>query len=113
MRVIEPDDVVLGQYIGYKYDPTIENIDSVTPTYACMSTSVNSPTWAGVPFILEAGKALNDRVCEVRLHFHRDIEHQEEALILRLQPKPSIYLTTTIKRPGFENATTATALSMD
>jgi len=55
------DDVYLGQYEGYTDDETIENKDSNTPTFAAVKLHVNTPRWQGVPFILKAGKALNER----------------------------------------------------
>lgn len=113
--VVGLNDVVLGQYDGYKADPTIVNRNTITPTYACVKTSVETSTWSGVPFILEAGKALNDRVCEVRLHFHSDSATKEVGggLILRLQPVPSLFLTANIKSPGFDSVSCQRSLNLD
>lgn len=72
LNAIEPigiDDVVLGQYEGYADDPTIENKDTNTPTYATIMLRVNTPRWRGVPFIMKAGKALNERKAEIRIQF--------------------------------------------
>ena len=48
LNAIKPltlDDVVLGQYEGYADDPTIENKDTNTPTFATLCFSVNTPRW--------------------------------------------------------------------
>ena len=72
LNAIKPltlDDVVLGQYEGYADDPTIENKDTNTPTFATLRFMVNTPRWHGVPFIMKAGKALNERKAEMRIQF--------------------------------------------
>lgn len=66
---IELEDVVLGQYEGYAEDPTIENKDTNTPTFAVIRLKINNPRWHGVPVILKAGKALNERKAEMRVQF--------------------------------------------
>ncbi|GAX20257.1 hexose-6-phosphate dehydrogenase [Fistulifera solaris] len=98
MPVLQPRDCLLGQYEGYSDDPTIADKDTRTPTYVCVRSFVNAPTWEGVPFVLEAGKALNERLCEARLFFRGN---GTSALVLRLQPQPAIFLSTNMKRPGF------------
>eukprot|EP00977_Amphora_coffeiformis_P027377 scaffold34607_cov177-Amphora_coffeaeformis.AAC.5 len=72
LNAIEPirlGDVVLGQYEGYADDPTIENKETNTPTFAMIRVMINTPRWHGVPFILKAGKALNERKAEMRVQF--------------------------------------------
>lgn len=72
LNAIEPirlEDVVLGQYEGYADDPTIENKETNTPTFATIRLFINTPRWHGVPFILKAGKALNERKAEMRVQF--------------------------------------------
>ena len=66
---IQLKDVVLGQYEGYADDPTISNKDTNTPTFATIHLRVNTPRWHGVPFIMKAGKALNERKAEMRIQF--------------------------------------------
>ena len=110
MPVLSPEDVLHGQYIGYKDDDTIENLETTTPTYVCMRSWVNTPTWEGVPFVLEAGKALDERVCEARLFFRGQ---GMNALVLRLQPQPAIFLTTNMKTPGFSEKPVSTHMGVD
>lgn len=69
MSEIELEDVVLGQYEGYTDDETIENKNTNTPTFAVVRLKINNPRWDGVPIILKAGKALNERKAEMRIQF--------------------------------------------
>lgn len=75
LQCIKPWDLsntVLGQYVsngvepGYSEDPTVPK-NSNCPTYACVVMYVNNPRWDGVPFIMKAGKALDNRRAEVRI----------------------------------------------
>lgn len=70
MRPLSIDDVVIGQYKshvkggvsypGYIDDKTVPN-DSLTPTFAAAALFIDNARWDGVPFLMKAGKALNDR----------------------------------------------------
>jgi glucose-6-phosphate 1-dehydrogenase len=73
MPAITSQDCLMGQYDGYSNDATIANKATSTPTYACVRTWVNNATWSGVPFLLEAGKALDEGLCEARLYLHHDL----------------------------------------
>jgi glucose-6-phosphate 1-dehydrogenase len=110
---IQLRDCLLGQYDGYKNDPSIENRETVTPTYAAVKLNVNTPTWEGVPFVLEAGKALDERLCEIRLHFKGSTESQPNALVMRLQPTPALYFCANLKKPGFSETPVSTHLGVD
>ncbi|KAH8830904.1 glucose-6-phosphate 1-dehydrogenase [Flagelloscypha sp. PMI_526] len=71
---IEQHDVLLGQYLsangkpGYLDDDTVPP-NSVCPTFAATTLWIHNPRWEGVPFILKAGKALNEAKVEVRIQF--------------------------------------------
>lgn len=112
---IKLEDCLLGQYNGYKLDPTIENKDTTTPTYACLKASINTPTWLGVPFIMEAGKALDERVCEARLYFRGGNAKNcnANALVFRLQPSPAVFFTSNMKTPGFTDTPVSTHIGVD
>lgn len=114
MDVLTVQDCLLGQYDGYSDDPTITDKDTCCPTYAALRCKINTPRWKGVPFILEAGKAMDDKLCEVRVRFRAAkglqsmramsksfIENGLPAeMVMRLQPDPSISLHVNIKSPG-------------
>ena len=104
--------VVLGQYEGYTDDPTITNKNSNTPTFATVCLYVNTPRWAGVPFILKAGKALDERKAEIRIQF-KDAPASaflfqgpcpRNELVIRIQPKEAIYMKTNLKSPWYRTA---------
>ncbi|KAL9685497.1 hypothetical protein QQ045_022947 [Rhodiola kirilowii] len=65
---IRDEEVILGQYVGYRDDPTVPD-NSNTPTFATMVLHIHNERWEGVPFILKAGKALNSRKAEIRIQF--------------------------------------------
>jgi len=110
MQVISLDDCLLGQYDGYADDPTIKNKDTNCPTYAALRCWIHTPRWEGTPFILQAGKALDEKLCEIRVQFKpattlasvqsfsKDIKSSE--LVLRLQPNPALELINNVKSPG-------------
>merc|ERR1719291_595925 len=116
------DDVFLGQYLGYTGDPTIANKNSNCPTFAAIRCFVDNPRWAGVPIIFKAGKALDERKAEIRVQFKdapaagtmfggSPVPRNE--LVIRVQPKESIYLKSNIKTPGFGSAPVQSELELD
>ena len=123
MKPIELDDILLGQYEGYSNDRTIQNKDTNCPTYCAMRCFINNERWNGVPFILQAGKALDEQLCEVRIRFrppkslyaiHKQAKKlQSNELVMRLQPQPSLEMVTNIKTPGLANSPFQTSLSMN
>ena len=68
-RRIDPADVVLGQFDGYRETAGVA-VRSKTPTYVAARLWVDTPRWKGVPFLLRTGK---------RMH----ASHQTVSLILR------------------------------
>lgn len=91
-------------------DPTIENKSTNTPTFATIRLRINTPRWTGVPFILKAGKALNERKAEMRIQFKdapaamflfQGVKCPRNELVMRMQPHEAVYLKTNVKSPGF------------
>ncbi len=132
---VRMEDVVLGQYVG---DPTAEDADarqgylddptvppgSVTPTYAAAALRINNERWEGVPFIVRAGKALNERKAEVRIQY-RDVPGNifaedgnpgagpvRNELVLRVQPGEAIYAKVMTKTPGMSFTMEETELDL-
>ena len=66
----EPKDVVRGQYVGYRKEPGVA-ADSDTETYTALRLEVDSWRWAGVPWIIRAGKGLKSTVTEAVVEFAR------------------------------------------
>ncbi|KAI3906101.1 hypothetical protein MKW98_018286 [Papaver atlanticum] len=116
---IKDEEVVLGQYEGYKDDPTVPN-DSNTPTFATVVLRIHNERWEGVPFVLKAGKALNSRKAEIRVQFKEvpgDIFKcmnwiGRNEFVIRLQPSEAMYMKLTVKQPGLEMSTTQSELDL-
>ncbi len=121
---IEPKDVIIGQYgasedgqkPGYLDDETVPK-GSRCPTFAAMVASVKNERWDGVPFIMKAGKALNQQKTEIRIQFKdvtsgifKDIPRNE--LVIRVQPDESVYLKMNSKLPGLTMQTAVTELDL-
>ncbi|EEF27894.1 glucose-6-phosphate 1-dehydrogenase, putative [Ricinus communis] len=115
---IKDDDVVLGQYEGYRNDSTVPD-NSNTPTFATVILHIHNERWEGVPFILKAGKALNSRKAEIRVQF-KDVpgdifkckKQGRNEFVIRLQPSEAIYMKLTVKQPGLEMATVQSELDL-
>lgn len=115
---ISDEEVVLGQYEGYKDDPTVSN-SSNTPTFATVVLHIHNERWEGVPFILKAGKALNSRKAEIRVQF-KDVpgdifkckKQGRNEFVIRLQPSEAMYMKLTVKKPGLEMSTIQSELDL-
>jgi glucose-6-phosphate 1-dehydrogenase len=95
MPVIRANDCLVGQYEGYTNTP--DTSQSRTPTYAMARLWINTSTWHGVPFYLEAGKALDQQRCEIRLQLRGN---HASALVFRIQPNPAVVLEMAVPSPN-------------
>jgi glucose-6-phosphate 1-dehydrogenase len=59
LRPIAPEDVVYGQYDGYRDEDGVA-ADSPTETLVAAQVSIDNWRWAGVPFYLRTGKRMAD-----------------------------------------------------
>ena len=65
IRSLNSEDVVLGQYEGYRSEVDIAE-KSQTPTYAALRLHIDNWRWRDVPFYVRAGKGLRARlICSV------------------------------------------------
>jgi glucose-6-phosphate 1-dehydrogenase len=64
LRPLQPNDVVRGQFKGYRNEPGVAP-DSKVETFAALRLSIDSWRWNGVPFYLRAGKCLPVTATEV------------------------------------------------
>ena len=63
IRPLSPEDLVRGQFIGYRNEEGVAT-DSTVETFAAVRLHVDSWRWDGVPFFIRAGKmtaGLDDR----------------------------------------------------
>jgi len=114
LKSVQPitlDECYLGQYEGYTDDPTITDKQSNTPTFAVVRCFVRTPRLDGIPFIVKAGKCLNERKAEIRIQFKSapaadfmfDDKCPRNELVIRMQPNEAIYMKTNVKAPGFSS----------
>jgi glucose-6-phosphate 1-dehydrogenase len=80
-----------GKQPAYLDDSTVP-AGSVTPTYACMKFFIDNPRWDGVPFIMKAGKALDNKKTEIRIQFKPAPGNLYTPLPLKYQQFVSIVL---------------------
>lgn len=65
---IAPADIVRGQYQGYLSEKGVSS-GSRTETYAAVRLRLDSWRWAGVPFVIRAGKAMAATATEALVEF--------------------------------------------
>ncbi len=117
LRNVKPltmTDFALGQYgakdadsKSYLDDEDVPS-DSRTPTFAACCMHIDNARWDGVPFLMRAGKALDERKTEIRIQFKpvpgalfnpvAGAENNE--LVIRVQPDEAIYVRIVSKVPG-------------
>ena len=103
----DPRRYVRGQYEGYR---EIEGVapDSNTETFVGLRLEIQNWRWSGIPFFIRAGKALAERVTEVRVILNnpppigiggRPTPETDE-IVLRIDPDPGTSILLEAKRPG-------------
>lgn len=127
LKAIAPltlEDTLLGQYgksedgkePAYTDDETVPN-NSRTVTFAALHLQIHNERWEGVPFILRAGKALDEDKVEIRIQF-KDVAKgifqsiPRNELVIRVQPEEAIYLKMNSKYPGLTTRTVITDLDL-
>ncbi|KAI7857716.1 glucose-6-phosphate dehydrogenase [Circinella umbellata] len=126
LRHVKPitlEDSLLGQYVasndkpGYKDDDTVPQ-DSICPTFATLVLWIENERWKKVPFILKAGKGLDNAKVEVRIQFKDTPKGSlyegavRDELVLRIQPGEAIYFKFNNKRPGLSQQIITTDLDL-
>ncbi len=71
IRPLAPEDVVRGQYRGYRDDPGVAPDSAGRDLRRRCACSIDSWRWAGVPFFIRAGKMLPVTATEVLVEFKR------------------------------------------
>ncbi len=98
---------LFGQYLGYAAHAGVQP-HSTTPTYALITCTIDTPRWQKVPFIIQAGKALDKQATEIKIVFKQPtcklstgcpIFHNE--LIIKIAPRGEFALSVNIKKPSY------------
>jgi glucose-6-phosphate 1-dehydrogenase len=69
-RTLGPRDVIRGMFDGYLDEPGVA-ADSDTETFVAARFEIDSWRWAGVPWIIRAGKGMAETVTEAVVEFNR------------------------------------------
>jgi glucose-6-phosphate 1-dehydrogenase len=101
---LEPADLVRGQVRGYRQEPGVSPHSQVE-TFAAVRLRVESWRWAGVPFLIRAGKTLPVTTTEVLVTLRQPpltnlAPGDTNYLRFRLSPEISLNLGARVKRPG-------------
>ena len=108
---LTPDDVVRGQFAGYRDEDGVAP-DSSVETFAAVKLHVDSWRWADVPFLIRAGKQLPATACEVLVELHHppqtvfDTPDDSTPNSFRFQLSPAVQLAlrARAKLPGEQMA---------
>jgi glucose-6-phosphate 1-dehydrogenase len=107
MRPLDPEQVVRGQFRGYREEEGVAAVSKVE-TFAALRLSIDTWRWAGVPFYLRAGKCLPITATEVMVVlkrpplpvFDRSEPARSNYFRFRLSPEVVIAAGARVKRPG-------------
>ncbi len=111
MRYMQPEDLVRGQYRGYRDEPGVAK-DSDVETFCALRLFIDSWRWEGVPWYLRSGKCLAKSVAEVLVELKPPPQRlfddsaprngRANYVRFRLAPKTEVGLAARVKRVGKE-----------
>lgn len=109
IKPLTPKHIVRGQFKGYHDEDGVAK-DSTVETFAAVKLAVDSWRWAGVPFLIRAGKQLPVTATEVYVEFKRPPQtvfdetsaKDPNAIRFTLSPQVEIALRARAKVPGEE-----------
>jgi len=111
MRPLTRDDLVRGQYAGYRQEPGVAK-NSDVETFCALRLFIDSWRWAGVPWYLRSGKYLADSATEILVELKPPPQSlfadsapaigRSNYLRFRLAPGAAIALAARVKLAGKE-----------
>ncbi|MFZ0247162.1 glucose-6-phosphate dehydrogenase [Candidatus Binatus sp.] len=111
MRPLKPDDLVRGQYAGYRNEPDVAK-NSDIETFCALRLSIDSWRWEGVPWYLRSGKFLAETATEVLVELKPPPQRlfadsapatgRTNYLRFRLSPSTAVALAARVKLAGRE-----------
>jgi glucose-6-phosphate 1-dehydrogenase len=114
VRPLDPEQVVFGQYEGYRDEEDVDG-DSKVETFVALQVHVDTWRWTGVPFYLRTGKAMAATGRKVTIGFrepplrmfplHDDgdgtaAEQRPNEIVFDLSEDPKIAIDLLAKVPG-------------
>jgi glucose-6-phosphate 1-dehydrogenase len=111
MRPLKPNDLVRGQYAGYRKEPDVAK-NSDVETFCALRLFIASWRWEGVPWYLRSGKYLAETATEVLVELKPPPQRlfadsaptvgRANYLRFRLSPSAAIALAARVKLAGKE-----------
>jgi glucose-6-phosphate 1-dehydrogenase len=111
MRPLRPQDLVRGQYAGYRKEPQVAR-NSDVETFCAVRLFIDSWRWDGVPWYLRSGKCLPETAAEVLVELKpppgrlfgdsAPATGPANYLRFRISPDAAVALAARVKRPGKE-----------
>ena len=111
MRPLKSDDMVRGQYAGYRDEPGVAKKSDVE-TFCALRLSIDSWRWEGVPWYLRSGKYLPATATEVRVELKAPPQKlfadseptsgRANYLRFRISPNAAIAFAARVKLAGKE-----------
>jgi len=109
MRPVKSDDLVRGQYAGYRKEPDVAK-NSDVETFCALRLFIDSWRWEGVPWYLRSGKYLAETETEILVELKPPPQRlfadsapaigRTNYLRFRLSPSSAIALAARVKRAG-------------
>lgn len=109
MRPLIPEDLVRGQYTGYRTEPGVAK-NSDVDTFCALRLFIDSWRWEGVPWYLRSGKFLAATAAEVIVELKPPPQRlfadsapatgRANYLRFRLSPSSAVALAARVKRAG-------------
>jgi glucose-6-phosphate 1-dehydrogenase len=111
MRPLKSNDVVRGQYVGYRKEPDVAK-NSDVETFCALRLFIDSWRWAGVPWFLRSGKYLAETETEILVELKSPPQRlfadsapttgRTNYLRFQLSPGSAIAIAARVKLPGKE-----------
>jgi len=111
MRPLKPDDLVRGQYAGYRDESDVAKRSDVE-TFCALRLFIDSWRWEGVPWYLRSGKFLAETAAEVLVQLKPPPQRlftdsapqngRNNYLRFRLSPSSAVALAARVKHAGKE-----------
>lgn len=111
MRPLKAEDMVRGQYIGYRREQGVAEASDVE-TFCALRLFIDSWRWEGVPWYVRAGKCLAATAAEVLVELKPPPQKLfddsapttglSNYLRFRLSPNSAVALAARVKHPGKE-----------
>lgn len=109
MRPLQADDLVRGQYKGYRKEAHVDPRSDVE-TFCALRLHIDSWRWAGVPWFLRSGKCMAETAAEVQVQLKAPpqklfedsgaADGRPNYLRFRFSPRAEVALAARVKRPG-------------